>query len=305
MHELRVLTGLHRGAALPLTGSQWWIGAAQDADLALYDPGIKDRHCQLNRSEQGWELSALQGLLQDNEGQRCQQLSGLQPGTPFAIGHIWLSIVDAATPWPEECDKPAPDAESVSLAQTPASPAEDAPLTEEKRRLPLWAKALYLLLSLLLLLMLGSWQLHDSLASPSAPPLPTKPSLASVESTRQILARMLSDRALDKQVSVAGDGNSLILSGNLSSEDSQRLQRMLHTLYRHYDVRLAIHNRISTLSPHLPFRIVQISSGPHANIVTDGGQRLFIGDEVDRLRLVAINSDSIEFAGRASIRVKW
>ena len=33
MYELRVLDGLHQGAALPLFGEQWSLGANADADL--------------------------------------------------------------------------------------------------------------------------------------------------------------------------------------------------------------------------------------------------------------------------------
>lgn len=313
MHELRVLTGLHRGAALPLSGEQWWIGAAEDADLALYDPGIKDRHCQLLKTLQGWVVKALEGPLNDNEGQRCEELTNLQPGTAFAIGHIWLSIVSAATPWPDEPEEQAvadtvADDAAPQVAESVAVAAEEHPpvaATAEKQPLPLWAKAIYLVLTLLLVMMLGSWLLNASIASPSAPPAPGKPQLAGVERTRQVINSMLIDRGLDKHVSLASDHNSVTLSGNLSDEDNQRLQRMMRTLYHHFDVRLAIHNQAGTISSHLPFNIVQITSGPHANIVTDGGQRIFIGDEVDQLRLVAINTDSIEFAGRESIRVKW
>lgn len=308
MHELRVLTGLHRGAALPLRGEKWWIGAAEDADLALYDPGIKDRHCQLIKTLQGWVVKALEGPLNDNEGQRCEELNNLQPGTAFAIGHIWLSIVSAATPWPEETDEPV-QAEEAPAVTEPAVmvPAEPAPAVVKavKQPLPFWAKVTYAVLILLLVMMLGSWLLNVSVASPSAPPTPGKPQLTSVGRTRQIIKNMLLDRGLDKQVSLASDSNSLTLSGTLSDSDNQRLRRMMRTFYRHYDVRFAIHNQASAVSAKLPFNIVQITSGAHANIVTDSGQRMFIGDEVDQLRLVAITGDSIEFAGRENIRVKW
>lgn len=304
MHELRVLTGLHRGAALPLSGEQWWIGAAEDADLALYDPGIKDRHCQLIKTLQGWAVRALEGTLNDNEGQRCKELNDLQPGTAFAVGHIWLSIVSAATPWPEDAEEPTeaqpPLAEAVATAES-----SQAVPPEKKDPLPLWAKMVYLVLTLLLIVMLGSWMMNASMASPSAPPAPRKPQLTSVGQARQIITRMLLDRGLDKPVSLAASNDSLTLTGSLTDEDNQRLHRMMRTFYRHYDVRLAVHNRASAISTRLPFNIVQITSGPHANIVTDSNQRMFIGDEVDQLRLVAINSDSIEFAGRENIRVKW
>ncbi|CAH6373731.1 FHA domain-containing protein [Pantoea agglomerans] len=302
MHELRVLTGLHRGAALPLSGEQWWIGAAEDADLALYDPGIKDRHCQLLKTVQGWMVKALEGTLNDNEGQRCEELSNLQPGTVFAIGHIWLSIVSAATPWPEEAREPAP-AEEAPV--TPLAETAPAIVLQTKPPLPFWAKVSYAVLILLLVMMLGSWLLNASEASPSVPPAPGKPQLKSVVRTVQIINSMLLERSLDKQVAVASDNNGVTLSGNLSDSDNQRLQRMMRTFYRRYDVRLAIHNQASAVSEKLPFNIVQITSGAHANIVTDSGQRMFIGDEIDQLRLIAINSDSIEFGGRENIRVKW
>ncbi|MCX8957602.1 type III secretion system inner membrane ring subunit SctD [Erwinia psidii] len=312
MHELRVLTGLHRGAALPLSGEQWWIGAAEDADLALYDPGIKDRHCQLLKTLQGWVVKALEGPLNDNEGQRCEELTDVQPGTAFAIGHIWLSIVNAATPWPEEADESVQEQGQEQAAPQADEPAMLATTQEtsvvavaEKKPLPIWAKAIYLLLTLLLVMLLGSWLLNASMASPSAPPTPGKPALAGVERTRQVLTSMLLDRGLEKNVTISSDKNSLTLNGNLSDEDNQRLQRMMRTFYHHFDVRLAIHNQASPINSRLPFNIVQITSGPHANIVTDGGQRIFIGDEVDQLRLVSINTDSIEFAGRENIRVKW
>ncbi|WHU82334.1 FHA domain-containing protein (plasmid) [Pantoea agglomerans pv. betae] len=307
MHELRVLTGLHRGAALPLCGEQWWIGAAEDADLALFDPGIKDRHCQVIKTPQSWMVKALEGPLKDNEGQRCEQLNDLQPGTAFAVGHIWLSIVNAATPWPEDKSETSQTAESAPNPDAaPAAEQTDAgQQTAEKKPLPFWAKMAYLALILLLVIMLGSWILNTSIAASSAPTGPRKPPLISAGSTRQIISRMLLDRGLNKQISLTSDSQSLTLTGQVTDADAQRLQRMMKTFYRHYDVRLAIHNNVSAVSAQLPFNIVQITSGAHANIVTDRGQRMFIGDEVDQLRLVAINSDSIEFSGRENLKVKW
>jgi len=47
MFELRVLDGQHQGAALPLFGEQWSMGAHPDTDLSLYDPGIAEWHVWL------------------------------------------------------------------------------------------------------------------------------------------------------------------------------------------------------------------------------------------------------------------
>ena len=47
MYELRVLDGQRQGAALPLFGEQWSIGAQADADLVLNDPGVAEQHALL------------------------------------------------------------------------------------------------------------------------------------------------------------------------------------------------------------------------------------------------------------------
>lgn len=60
--ELRVLSGLHQGAALPLFGECWSIGASEEADLGLYDPGVHVRHAQLQRTGEHWSLQAQEGL---------------------------------------------------------------------------------------------------------------------------------------------------------------------------------------------------------------------------------------------------
>src|SRR3546814_6141191 len=65
MFELRVLSGLHRGAALPLVGEQWVVGAAEDADLALYDPRICGRHMGLRQVQGQWLLELLEGTVCD------------------------------------------------------------------------------------------------------------------------------------------------------------------------------------------------------------------------------------------------
>ncbi|SQA96503.1 type III secretion apparatus protein, YscD/HrpQ family [Cedecea neteri] len=61
MYELRVLNGLHEGAALPLSGECWQLGNAADSDLQLNDGGIKASHAQLSRSAEGWLLTPMEG----------------------------------------------------------------------------------------------------------------------------------------------------------------------------------------------------------------------------------------------------
>ena len=71
-------------------------------------------------------------------------------------------------------------------------------------------------------------------------------------------------------------------------------------------MRLTIGSWFSCRSPvSVMPHIVQITAGPHANIVTEDGQRLFVGDERNGLRLTGITADSVQFGGKENIAVKW
>ncbi|MEQ9879279.1 FHA domain-containing protein [Pectobacterium aroidearum] len=309
MFELRVLTGLHRGAALPLCGNAWRIGAADDADLVLYDPGIAPYHGQLEKTADGWALSAQDGALCNAEGHTIEHIDDLPPGTPFALGQIWLCIVAADTPWPDDSETPLTAEEDVP----PVEPSADeppvhiaAPIPAPTPRLPLWAKASYLLLGALLLVMVGSWQLQESVAMPAAPPpQDTRKPLSTLPQLESTLRIMLQERELSAAVKVAAYQDRLTLTGQLTPDDQKKLERMLAQLHQRYRTALSVDNRTQLKTEQLPFQIVQVTSGSRANIVTADGQRFFIGDEIDNLRLVKIDEHQIEFSGRQQITVNW
>lgn len=309
MFELRVLTGLHRGAALPLCGNAWRLGAADDADLVLYDPGIAPYHSQLEKTADGWTLSAQDGSVCNAEGHAVEHIDALPPGTPFALGQIWLCIVAAETPWPDEND-PAPIAEeSIPSADRVANVAPahpPSPITTSASRLPLWAKASYLLLGTLLLVMVGSWQLQESVAMPAAPsPQDTRKPLGTLPQLESTLRVMLQERELSAAVKVAAYQDRITLTGQIVPDEQKKLERMLVQLHQRYRTALSVDNRTQLKTEQLPFQIVQVTSGSRANVVTADGQRFFIGDEIDNLRLVRIDEHQIEFGGRQQITVNW
>ncbi|MDN5510666.1 MAG: FHA domain-containing protein, partial [Pseudomonas sp.] len=99
MFELRVLDGLHQGAALPLFGEQWSLGANADADLLLDDPGIAEHHARLLLLEGRWSVQAEAGLLKNGDGQMLAQIGDLALNTPFMIGPVSLCVCPADHPW--------------------------------------------------------------------------------------------------------------------------------------------------------------------------------------------------------------
>lgn len=96
MFELRVLNGQRQGAALPLFGEQWSIGAHPDADLMLNDPGIAEQHARLGvlLAMPFWMFESVGALLDNQRGALAggQLNPSLGPdATP--VGHLFKQLV--------------------------------------------------------------------------------------------------------------------------------------------------------------------------------------------------------------------
>ncbi|MBI0544123.1 EscD/YscD/HrpQ family type III secretion system inner membrane ring protein, partial [Dickeya dianthicola] len=238
----------------------------------------------------------------------------------FAAGGIWLCVVSADTPWQDEAEEPPPDDvlvadDAATGAEAPPPDASEtlrAPTPEplatrrEKGRLPLWAKFSYLLLAVLLFMIVGSWMLQETAAMPSTPPSQdNRLPIGTLPQLNSTLQTMLTDRELEQLVSASQENNRIVLSGALLPAQHTRLARMLAQFHQRYVTALQIENHTTVKNDQLPFQIVQVTSGPKANVVTSDGRRIFVGDEVDNLRLVSINDSQIEFRGKQQIKVNW
>jgi type III secretion protein D len=114
MLELRILNGLHRGATLPLEERPLVIGASDDADVVLVDPGIETEHATLTLTAQGWSLSTLDGAVLGADSNRPQTMLDLEAGEFARLGHVWMTVIDSESPWnnppPEPTDSDVADA---------------------------------------------------------------------------------------------------------------------------------------------------------------------------------------------------
>ncbi|WP_443701030.1 type III secretion system inner membrane ring subunit SctD, partial [Pseudomonas sp.] len=128
--------------------------------------------------------------------------------------------------------------------------------------------------------------------------------LANAEDARRQLSTMLSERMLN-DVSVQQTPEGMTVSGNLKEESLLVYQRMLQRFKDRFDSPVALIDNVSTSSTGLPFVIVQIMSGPHAHLVTADGHRLYIGDELQGLRLTRIDDQRIEFDGDRHYELRW
>jgi type III secretion protein D len=319
MFELRVMTGLHQGAALPLVGEQWLIGADDGLDLALHDTGVAPRHCRLQRDGEAWNLTAEEGTVTDNEG-HSHVLTVLQPNNPFVLGSVWLALCEAGEPWPT---LPAL-IPSASTENAPESAALHAPL---RSRLPFFNRITLVIMGALVGMVGSAWSLTnhatpDDTSIRKAAPSTTASALTattataataatdkqrtllSAEDATRKLRTMLSDRLLT-DVTIEQTPQGLLLQGNLQNESRLVFTRMLQRFNADYRSAVAVIDNVSAGGSSLPFAIVQIMSGPQAHLVTADGKRLYIGDELKGLRLTRIEDGRVEFEGDRHYEVSW
>jgi type III secretion protein D len=145
MYELRILNGLHRGAALPLGPEQHTsltIGASDNADVVMVDHGVADEHAVLTANGDGWLLSATGGALYMQESRAPQSLIEMEPGSFARLGDIWVTIAREDASWQAPPAGLEPDFDALAdqgahdkepgadahgaLAAAPAVPMPDA-----------------------------------------------------------------------------------------------------------------------------------------------------------------------------------
>ncbi|SDH57961.1 type III secretion protein D [Pseudomonas flavescens] len=309
LFELRVLNGLHQGAALPLIGEQWAIGADDTLDLALHDAGVQHRHCQLQRDGERWSLEAADGRPVDVEG---HSLAELQPNAPFALGSVWLCLAPAAAPWP---NLPA----TTSGDGADDRPGEQTPLVGPATpRGALLGRAACITLGVLLGVVGSAWSLSSATLAPSEPaPAASAPAStaapAKVPDTRQaidaqsaarLLKTMLSERMLTA-VSLEHTPQGLALSGTLKNDSMRVYERMLQRFNAQHRIDFKLDDRVLSGNGGLPFAITQIIGGSNGHLVMADGRRMYIGDRIDGVRLVQIDNGRIQFDGEQQLEVSW
>lgn len=297
MFELRVLSGLHRGAALPLVGEQWVVGAAEDADLALYDPGICGRHMGLRQVQGQWLLELLEGTVCDGQGQPWAATEPLQSNAPFAVAGVWLCLAPADQPWPEEAA--LDDAAGRVADREPPKPAVR----------PSWPKRLAIAAAVITVAS-SAWAFTSQptqavVRSPAQQLKHSKVALADVEAVRLELARMLQERDLSAGVRVESQGDRLVLVGELPRQRLAVVERLIERFHDRYETPVGITASVKERLTQLPFQIAQIVGGKHGHVVTADGRRLFLGDQIDGLRLTAIDSGKVTFEGDQRYEVTW
>lgn len=298
MFELRVLDGSHEGAALPLFGEQWSIGCHPDADLVLSDPGIAEQHARLRLIDANWSVQAEAGLLHSDEGQVLAHIANLPLNAVFLIGVVRLCVALADQPWPQAAvPTPPPPPVNKPVAALKLSSISHS---QQKRLISL------VLLVAVIVAVVGMVSTGEREAQASLmPPVVRKQVLDSPFEVRQQLLKMLGERELSKRVSLQVINGQVALNGDVSQDDVELVARMLSRFGEQFDSAVPVISRVRVRDGALPFKIVQIVGGPNGHVVLEEGSRLFVGDEVDGLRLVLIDNSKVVFDGVQRYEVRW
>lgn len=302
MFELRVLEGSHQGAALPLFGEQWSIGAHAGADLMLSDPGVAEHHARLHLIDATWSVQAEAGLLHGAEGQMLAQIPDLALDAVFSVGGVRLCVTLVDQPWPQAT---APVQQPLPTPPTANETARVLKLssisnTQQKRLITL-ALVLAVILVLVSMVSTGEREAQASLI----PPVVRKHALDSPFEVREQLLKMLSERELSQRVRLDVINGQVALNGDVSQEDVELVARMLTRFGEQFDSAVPVISRVRVRDGVLPFKIVQIVGGASGHVVLEDGSRLFVGDEVEGLRLVLIDNSKVVFDGTQRYEVRW
>lgn len=377
MYELRVLSGLHRGATLPLDDHPHVIGASDNAEVVLVDPGIEERHARLQLAADGWVLSVLDGTVYDADSNRPQSELMLAPGDFARVGGVWVTVVDQDARWqnppPEPVDQPQEEFESASAEQTEdeteaafaanagsdAPPAEvadyqspefDAPPLAETEpehatqgdaprgwRALFGRRVVYLPLAATVLSAAAAYAItskpptlaeekklgalaaaaqkqqasgkpgdrtiaaaFDAVNTDALPQRPLTP-----EELRKAFRKRLADVDLLKRFDLQLLDQQWDMQAALDDEEAARFERILTSFIKQHKISFPVHAKVGSSEAMLPFKIRQVISGSNASVVTQEGERLYVGDEYRGVRLVAIAGNQLSFAGKRKIEVRW
>lgn len=333
MQELRILSGYHRGATLPLDeGATLAIGAEEDADVVLADPGIAGRHARLSCDVGAWMLEPADGEVRGQDNNIARDRVLLADGAFARVGAIWLAICDSDAPWQDppaepvdgpsqEADRNAtgPDeepAEGGAATNMQAQPAESAatevaPPVRPSRGLRV------VLIPVTAMAVLSAAAAYALTGHPAADGetavreaaeagrLVAMPRRLPPDELQAALRKRLAEIDLLSRLAIDLRDQEWTIRGALSDDDAERLQRALRAFSDRYVVDFPVHVKIGSAEAMLPFRIVQVIAGDDPSIVIDDGRRLYVGDEYRGVRLAAMAGNQLKFTGKQTLNVAW
>lgn len=343
--ELRMLSGLHRGAVLELDDDELVLGASDQADVIIADPGVAQLHLRILKKPEGHFLAPDEGQVESESGHILEQSVLLTNGMRFRVGDIWIGFFEADAAWgflPPEivsdlspdlqpaqgqglqpvrskgpADKSAPPGSADGAASASASGTPGKRVT---RRSAIWGSAALLLVPMLAWLITTAHAsfISEEAIGAAAPTRMTALQIAKAAAAVTSAPISAGDRLLDDFKKTLAErellervdlhvqaGQGWEVRGALDAEEAARLERIASGFAETRKLSFPIHVRVVPLKDMLPFEIVEVATGAGGHIVTGDGQRLFVGDALEGYRLVSVTASKIAFTGKRRLELTW
>lgn len=335
--ELRILSGMHRGASLPMEpGVSLTLGCDATCDVVLVDEGIEPLAAEVQAQHDGWTVTPKGAENGGTDGQPSPQARLLHLGVAHELAGVRFCVCDAEDPWSfERSDLGESAADSEPAAAPPPPPPVEAALEPQaqhpkpRRRFGSVSKAWLLIVPVACTLALANFQAASTARQVSgwiapgeaaAPALPQQTTVRAMsaappasaasapkpmaELQRLFMARLrAADLAPLLEIEL-GDAK-WHLRGSLSPEEDRRLESVIAAFFKEHRPPVAFTALVVPPEALLPFRISQISAGQMANVVTADGKRMFVGDSHAGYTLARVEPHKLVFTGKRRVEVAW
>lgn len=121
----------------------------------------------------------------------------------------------------------------------------------------------------------------------------------------QLFRKRLSDADLLNRFDLTLNDQNWTMQAQLDDEETARFERILANFIKEHDIHFPILAKAVTAEAMLPFKIGQVITGANPSMVTQDGERLFVGDDLRGVRVVAITQNRLTFFGKRKIEVNW
>lgn len=294
--ELRVLSGLSRGAAMPLE-DQITIGSDFACDLILVDPDVAERHATLQALGNGrYTLSMV-------DAPRTSPTNvGL--GEQFEVAGIRMVLAPSDAPWdfalPVTKPVPLSDIEQAVASAVAAGrlgPGAASKGTAPTSSRPRWIVAAACGVVALVLVGFGVFLLLE----PDPPPLP-KPVVAAPrlysEADVQLIAKQFGAHLEELNILGVKLGTApqqLAVQGLVDKGAESRFEAAVQQLRDSHPglkVRLDLDTDSAAV---LPFEVTAAVGGPNGSVLLSDGQQLFVGAEEQGFRFLGLAGACLNF----------
>lgn len=332
MLELRVYTGLHRGATIPLGDDALSLGSGDDADVVLVDPGICALHARLELQGGTWLLLSQEGKLYVDDKAPPQTEVYLEAGDFACLEDVWIGLTWSGDAWQAAPKKLQVSAVVSSDEQTETSElpgkveatetGKVRPSRRIKRSITLATVAVVVLSAAAAYAMTGkpditrlnahantqispglSLELEQRTAMPAHEQAAKR--TESLAELQMLLRKKLTEADLVKYLDLQFSHDQWEIKADLNAEQGAILERILNKFRQEHALDIPLNAHVVNTEQMLPFKIRQVISGKNASLVTEDGQRFFIGEEYRGIRLLAIEDNKISLLGKRKIEMNW